>query len=141
VLDRADGGGEVGFLACGGVTGARLTLRKGWMGAAMRDALAYIARRRFQESKERFEAHIRSVEQGRKSEPAWGGRRKRPTCGPAASATEKEGKAHARGSWASDGLLGSAQADAGKKSGPCTWETGGARCRATAGLGRIREEK
>jgi hypothetical protein len=59
----------------------------------MRDALAYIARRRFQERKERFEARIRSVEQGRKSEPAWGGRRKRPTCGPAASATEKEGKA------------------------------------------------
>jgi hypothetical protein len=46
VLDRADGGGEVGFLVCGGVTGARLTLRKGWMGAAVRGTLAYIARMR-----------------------------------------------------------------------------------------------
>jgi hypothetical protein len=46
VLDRADGGGEVGLLAHGGVSVARLTLRRGWMRAAMRGTLAYIARRR-----------------------------------------------------------------------------------------------
>jgi hypothetical protein len=46
VLDMADGGGEVGFLARGGVSGAWLTLGKGWMGAAVRGTLAYIARRR-----------------------------------------------------------------------------------------------
>jgi hypothetical protein len=46
VLDRVDGGGEVGFLACGGVTGAWLTLRKGWMGAAVHGTLAYIAQMR-----------------------------------------------------------------------------------------------
>jgi hypothetical protein len=37
VLDMVDGGGEVGFRARGGVSGVRLTLRKGWMGAAVRD--------------------------------------------------------------------------------------------------------
>jgi hypothetical protein len=36
VLDMADGGGEVGFRARGGVSGARLTLRKGWMVVAVR---------------------------------------------------------------------------------------------------------
>jgi hypothetical protein len=36
VLDMVDGGGEVGLLARGGVSGARLTLRKGWMEAAVR---------------------------------------------------------------------------------------------------------
>jgi hypothetical protein len=45
VLDKTDGGGEVGFLAHGGVMGAWLTLRRGWMRVAMRGTLAYIARR------------------------------------------------------------------------------------------------
>jgi hypothetical protein len=74
--------------------GSATDAAKGLDGAAMCGALAYIARRRFQE-RERFETWIRSVEQGRKSEPAWGGRRKRLTCEPAASATEKEGIARA----------------------------------------------
>jgi hypothetical protein len=45
-LGEADGGGEIGLLARGGVSGARLTLRKGWMGAAVRGTLAYIAQMR-----------------------------------------------------------------------------------------------
>jgi hypothetical protein len=36
VLDMADGGGKVGFRARGDILGVRLTLRKGWMGAAVR---------------------------------------------------------------------------------------------------------
>jgi hypothetical protein len=39
----ADGGGEVGLLAHGGILGARPTMRKGWMGVAVRGTLAYIA--------------------------------------------------------------------------------------------------
>jgi hypothetical protein len=41
-LGEADGGGKVGLLAHGGVLGVQLTLRKGWMGVAVRGTLAYI---------------------------------------------------------------------------------------------------
>jgi hypothetical protein len=45
-LREADGGGEIVLLARGGVSEARLTLRRGWMRAAMRDTLGFIAQRR-----------------------------------------------------------------------------------------------
>jgi hypothetical protein len=45
-LGEADGGDEIGLLAHGGVSGARLMLQKDWMETAVRNTLAYIARRR-----------------------------------------------------------------------------------------------
>jgi hypothetical protein len=45
-LGEADGGDEIGLLARGGVSGARLMLRKDWLEAAVRDTLGFIAWRR-----------------------------------------------------------------------------------------------
>jgi hypothetical protein len=45
-LGEVDGGGEIGLLAHGSVSKARLRLRKDGMEAAVRGTLGFIARRR-----------------------------------------------------------------------------------------------
>jgi hypothetical protein len=84
--------------ARGGVSETRLTLRRGWMRAAMRSALAYIARRQFQERKGRIWMWD-SASAEKESDDSFDLRRKAAlTCGSTALVTDRRSSARARAS-------------------------------------------
>jgi hypothetical protein len=101
----------------------------------MYSALAYIARRRFQEMKGRIWTWD-SASAEKESDDGFDFRRKAAlTCGSTTSVTDRRSSTRARASWASGGSLGSAEAGNGERKSDCArgaGRSGGERTRARA---------